>query len=577
MVLVSKWAEEVDERHPWQEYPRPQLRREKWQNLNGIWQYQIVQGDEPTKPGLWLDICVPYGVGAPLSYAPHVLEPGEILWYRRNFAARPGLNRIFLNFESIDQCCTVYLNGFEVGSHEGGCIPFSFEVGQYIKYQNALMIKVTDDTDTGIWSFGKQRLQHGGIWYTPTAGITGTVWLEEIGEHAVEDIKITPDYDHRRAYIALAGNFGQAKITVRAEDGSFEHVGLSQDGHYTVPMENFHPWSCEDPFLYDVKVETEDDAVSSYFGMRKFHAGRDASGHMRFFLNDHPMFLTGVLDQGWWPESMVTYPSEAAMAYEIDTMKEMGFNMVRKHMKVESRRWYYECDHKGMLVMQDMPCGGGPFRKWYHSIAPLVFGLRHLKDNDYEKQGCTADRMKAYETELDGMLDMLYNSPCIFAWVPFNEGWGQFDSEEITKRIKAYDTTRLVDSASGWHDQGCGDFNSVHVYFKKFRMPREDGRMVLLSEFGGYSYHSTAHEASEKKFGYRRFKDRLDLDRAVNGLYEKQILPAVAEGLAGCIYTQLADVEEEDNGLLTADRAAVKVDRNRMRKMNEKLKDQVKR
>lgn len=575
MVLISKWADELDEKKPWQVYPRPLLERSRWLNLNGIWEYQIVKDDEDTKAGLWLPIVVPFGVGAPLSMAPHTLEPGETIWYRKSFAAKPGLNRIMLNFESVDQICTVYLNGFEVGSHYGGFLPFSFEVGQYIKYQNALMIAVRDVTDTGIYSYGKQRLEHGGIWYSPIAGITGTVWLEELGTHAIEDMKITPDYEGARALIELAGNYEQAKITVSAPDGSFTHVGLTRDGHYAVPMENFHAWSTEDPFLYDVEVETEDDQVHSYFGMRRFSRGNDGQGHVRFMLNNKPLFLSGILDQGRWPEGGTTYPSEEAMRYELGKVKEMGFNMIRKHMKIESRCWYSLCDRMGILVMQDMPCGGSALRRWHNSIGPLFFHLRRCKDNDYEKQGRRADSIKAYKAELDDMLDILYNNTCIFAWVPFNEGWGQFDAKDITERIRKYDTTRLVDSASGWHDQGCGDFSSRHVYYRHFHMPAEDGRIVLLSEFGGYGYYSTAHPTSDKVFGCRQYKDRLDYDQAVNALYEKDIVPNIEKGLSGCIYTQLTDIEDEDNGIMTGDRAAVKIDPVKMRKMNEKLMEKM--
>lgn len=576
MVLISKWADEVDEKKPWQEYPRPQLQRSKWLNLNGIWEYQIVKDDEDTKAGLWLPIVVPFGVGAPMSMAPHTLEADETVWYRKTFAARPGLERIMLNFEAVDQCCTVYLNGFEVGSHYGGFLPFSFEVGQYIKYQNALMIAVKDRTDRDIYSYGRQRLDHHGIWHSPIAGITGTVWLEPLSEHAIEDVKITPDYDAAKTYIELAGSFGQAKITITAPDGSFSHTGLSQDGHYTVPMQEFHAWSPEDPFLYDVKIETEDDEVHSYFGMRRFSSGHDREGHTRFCLNNHPLFLSGVLDQGRWPEGGMSAPSEKAMAYELKTVKKMGFNLIREHGRVQSRRWYYLCDKLGLLVMQDMPSGGGPFRRWHNWTAPVYFGLRKMKDDDYARQGRSADSIKAYKAELDDTLDTLYNCTCICAWVPFHEGWGQFDAEKITGRIKAYDTTRLVDSASGWHDQGCGDFLSLHVYGRHFHMPKNDGRMILLSGFGSLGYYSSAHPASEKKTAAKQYKDRGAYDEALNRLYEKEIVPSVQKGLAGCIYTQLTDVEEEDDGLLTADRAALKPDGSRLAKMNEKLMEIVK-
>ncbi len=571
MEINSQFYEKVDRQLPWNEYPRPQFQRENWMNLNGMWEYQIVQGNAETDPNGWKPICVPYALGTRLSGVERIQQPGETLWYRKTFSYKPTYGRTMMNFEGVDQNCIVYLNGFEAGRHYGGYTPFSIDVSSYIKYQNALMVRVVDLTDTNILAYGKQRLEAKDIWYPPSSGIWGTVWIEEIPEHSIDDVKITPDYDEKKTYIELAGSFNQVKITVKGKDG-FLHEGLSTDGHYVVPMGDFHAWSVEDPFLYDVEIRSDEDCIQTYFGMRKFSYGPDHDGKIRFLLNNKPFFLSGLLDQGYYPESKYTYPSEEAMLYELNLVKEMGFTMLRKHVKVENRRWYYLCDTLGILVMQDMPNGGETFSFWTHQALPLGLGIRNLRDDNYERFGReNEDSRRMYQYELDAMLDALYNCVCIFAWVPFNEGWGQFDSTYFTDHIQDYDTTRLVDSASGWHDQGSGDFNSRHVYFHAFHVPKLDERVLLLSEFGGYSYLEYGHSEAEKVFGYKKYKDKTDYDEGIFRLYQRQILPNVKRGLSGCIYTQLSDVETECNGLLSADRRIVKIDTYRMKKMNERI------
>lgn len=571
MTVLSKWGEALDVNHPLPEYPRPQFRRKQWLNLNGMWEYQIVKGNQDTVPDGWKPICVPFALGSALSQTNENLSPGETLWYRRYFAWKPDEGRVMLNFEAVDQTCIVYVNGVEAGRHFGGYAPFSIDITHLIKYQNTLMVRVKDASDQGVCAFGKQRINPKGIWYTPTAGIWGTVWLEQLPVHAVEDLKITPDFDHHQVFLELAGPFHQARIIVSARDGSFHHEGLTEDGHYVVPMDDFHAWSVNDPFLYDVEILTEDDDVQSYFGMRSFTSCHDGSGHIRFALNHQPLFLSGLLDQGYSCDGMYTYPSEEAMKYELSAVKAMGFNMLRKHVKQENRRWYYLCDTMGILVMQDMPDGGNTFSFWTHQALPMI-GIRTMNDGNYRRFGRESeDSRQMYMHELDEMLDTLYNCVSIFAWVPFNEGWGQFDSSQVTDHIADYDTTRLIDSASGWHDQGCGDFNSRHVYFHAFHVPRLDQRILLLSEFGGYAYLEYGHSNADKLFGYRKFRDKRDLDLAVNALYEHDILANIDHGLAGCIYTQLSDVETECNGLLTADRRVVKIDMKKMKKMNERM------
>lgn len=572
MSLMSCWGEKIDRSHPLPEYPRPQMQRDSYQNINGNWQYQITERNGDTNKDGWKNITVPFALGSRLSGTSEQLEPGKAVWYRRQFSYRPNQFRTWLNFEAVDNECVVFVNGMKVGEHKGGYSPFSFDITEYVKYQNAIMVKVTDDSEQGKYAFGKQMTNHSGMWYTPSSGIWGSVWLEDIGPHGIHDLKITPDYDQSCVYVNAVGDFAQAVVTV-SKNGHVIHSGITNDGRYTVPLKDFHPWTTEDPYLYDLFVSTDDDVVRSYFGMRDFSSGYDADGIMRFCLNHQPLFLSGLLDQGYSCDGLMTYPSEEAMVEELQTIKDMGFNMLRKHVKVENRRWYSLCDHLGILVMQDMPSGGfSEFDAKTLAVLPSI-GIKHRKDDGTDaKLQRTGASKSIYEEELRAMLDELYNVTSIFAWVPFNEGWGQYDSEQITRRIQQFDHTRLVDSASGWFDQGCGDFHSVHNYFFPLHVSQKDSkRIFLLSEFGGYAYLEWGHCLCDKLYGYKKFKDKKVLNDAFFDLYEKTIFNNIRKGLSGCIYTQVSDIEDECNGLYTYDRKVLKIDPRRMKKMNERL------
>ncbi len=569
MKLFTEWGKNIDLRAPLQEYPRMQLQRDSYTNLNGVWEYQITEQNGEPVPSNWKKIIVPFALGSQLSHADEQLEPGKALWYRKQFAYKPSILHTWLNFEAVDQYCTVYMNGIEVGSHEGGYTPFGFDISSMIKYQNSLMVRCIDDSDKGEYAYGKQKLEHGGMWYTPSSGIWQTVWLEDLPEHAVHDIKITPDYDFSSVSFDFAGNFEQAHIVISA-NGTIVHRGITNTMHYEAKLDEVHPWTPQDPFLYDLYVQTEDDVVKSYFGMRKFSSGHDKEGTVRFCLNNRPLFFSGLLDQGYTPDGLMTFPADESMIYELNKIKAMGFNMLRKHVKVECRRWYYHCDRLGILVMQDMPSGGVYDYKW-QTVMPTI-GFKQ-EDHDNPRLGRSDKRARqVYYGELDGMLDNLYNCTCIFAWCPFNEGWGQFDSKEVTDHIREYDSTRLIDSASGWFDQGAGDFTSIHEYFLPFRVrPTKEGRIYILSEFGGYSYIENGHSEAQKLYGYKKFTDKLEMDASVNRLYEKLIYRNIRKGLSGCIYTQVSDIEDECNGLFTADRKIIKIDEKKMRRMNERL------
>ena len=569
MTLFSPWAKSVDLKNPLPEYPRMQLRRGSFHSLNGVWEYQITHGGEPDPNKGWSPVIVPFALGSKLSGTDINLLPREVLWMRKQFSYQKDNERTFLNFEAVDQCCVVYLNGVEVGCHTGGYTPFSLNVTDEIKPENELLMRITDDSDQGLYAYGKQKIENGGMWYTPSAGIWQTVWLEDLPVHAVEDIKITPDCDRSVVYLRAAGDFSQIVITVFAGE-ELVHRGITNKKDYTIPIKDIHYWSPEDPFLYTMYLQTEEETVKSYFAMRKFSSMRDSSGTIRFALNGEPLFLSGLLDQGYNCDGLLTYPCEESMIADLKITREMGFNMIRKHNKVECRRWYYLCDLYGILVMQDIPGGGGPYDFMRTAVLPTI-RFRKLSDKEYEKNGRGSEESRnAYYNELYQILDMLYNTACIFAWVPFNEGWGQFDSVEVTEAIREYDTTRLIDSASGWHDMGAGDFNSRHCYFRAFHVPRADSRILLLSEFGGYTYAEKGHHEAAKLYGYKKFTDKANWNAAVLKLFEHDVLHNIPKGLSGSIYTQLADVEDECNGLLSADRRIVKIDVRRMRRLNER-------
>ena len=569
MTLLSPWGKRVNLKHPLGEYPRMQLQRGSFTSLNGLWEFQITGGEEPDRSGRWDPIVVPFALGSKLSGTDRVLKPGEVLWMRKEFSFERKETAVILNFEAVDQICAVYLNGMEVGRHAGGYTPFSLDVTEVIRQENELLVRITDDSETSLYAYGKQKVQSGGMFHTASAGIWQTVWLEELPAHAVTDIKLTPDYDNKAVYMRMAGTYTQVVVTVFAGD-ELVHRGITNKKDYTITLPSIHPWSPNDPFLYTLYLQTEEETVKSYFAMRKFGASRDAKGIMRFTLNGEPLFLSGLLDQGYSVDGLLTYPSEEAMRYEIRKVKDMGFNMLRKHVKVECRRWYYLCDSMGMLVMQDIPNGGGEYDPLRNRILPTI-GFRSFDDHEYEKYGRPEEEQRnAYYRELLMILDKLYNSPCIFAWVPFNEGWGQFDSAEVTASILKYDGTRLIDSASGWQDNGAGDFNSRHCYYRAFHVPRPDDRILLLSKFGGYTFYENGHSEPETLYGYKPFKDKAKWNEAVLNVFKRDVLGNIPKGLGGAVYSQLSDVEDECSGLFTADRRILKIDERKIRHLNER-------
>ena len=563
MTMLTKWGAALDRSCPLPEYPRPQLRRESFYNLNGVWDYVVTpSGDEPE---VWDgEIVVPFSPEAPLSGAARGPAKDEYLHYRRGFTLPEGFqkSRVLLHFGAVDQIAEVFVNGVSAAKHSGGYWPFSADITSLLREgENILRVTVRDNADDPTFAYGKQRYKRGGMWYTAQSGIWQTVWLESVPQNYIHSLRVTPLFDAHQVEITVEGA-GQCTIDLEGKRFTFP-AGVPAH----VPVQSFRPWSPEHPTLYPFSVTLGDDTVYSYFAMRKCSVETDKDGVRRLFLNGKPYFHNGLLDQGYWPDGLYTAPSDDALVYDIQLAKDIGFNMLRKHIKVEPDRWYYHCDRLGMLVWQDMPCGGRRYDPLIVST-PLVTGW-HLDDSWYPLFGRTnVTARKAFLNELRDMVTTLYNHPCIAVWVPFNEGWGQFDSQTAVQVIRSVDKTRTIDPASGWHDQGFGDVRSLHVYFQKYKFqPDKLGRATLLSEFGGYIHRVEGHAVGGKSVGYKTCDAPLSLEYALQALYDEQIRPAIAQGLSAAVYTQLSDVEHELNGLVTYDRSVVKLPVQTLRKI----------
>jgi len=607
--LLTRWGRDLDRNRPLPEYPRPQFARDSFLNLNGVWNYAIrptsakqstiaPRAQQPAAlelPEKWDgEIVVPFSPESILSGVERQLGPSETLYYQRDFVVTDAFLRdiTYLHFGAVDYQCEVWLGDEFVGSHQGGFLPFSFEITDQIRAgQNQITVIVTDPTDTQSISRGKQSSKPGGIWYTPQSGIWQTVWLESVPADHIQSLRLIPDIDTGELLVQItatdhASLSAKANAHLRIYDGDnlvASAIVPPGDRLVRIPIANPKLWSPEHPHLYQVIVTYQDDEVRSYFGMRKFSLTTDAAGHRRIALNNAPYFHSGLLDQGYWSDGLLTAPSDDALRYDIQQAKALGFNMLRKHIKIEPLRWYYHCDKEGIIVWQDMVNGGSKY--YFPVIAALPFiGIR-LKDSRpfYHLFGrADAAGRAEYRKELVETVQHLQNVVSLAVWVPFNEGWGQFDSLAAAATVAELDSyesngqthpTRLIDHASGWHDQGGSDLISKHIYFRPFRLPRPDHRRaIVLSEFGGYSYPVPNHVYNpDKIFGYKVLKTLSDFQQAFARLFRREILPAIPQGLSATVYTQLSDVEEETNGLLTYDREVLKVDAEATRTLNAKM------
>ena len=539
--LQTRWAAQVkpDRVHP--EYPRPQMVRRDWQNLNGQWTYALTARDGQRPGSFDGRVLVPFAVESQLSGAGVWVSPDQRLWYRRTFTApqlKPG-HRLLLHFGAVDWEAAVFVNGRAVGEHRGGFDPFSFDITDAVKPgagEQELVVSVWDPTDTGQQPRGKQVLRPRSIFYTPVTGIWQTVWLEPVPARHITTLRIDPDLEGQQVRVSvIASGSGPAGVSVTVLDGErlvSTQSGLTGAAPLVLPVRSPHRWSPADPFLYRLRVRlTDGDEIESYFGMRSIAVRPDPSGVRRLVLNGEPIFQFGPLDQGWWPDGLFTAPTDEALAFDIQQTRALGFNVIRKHVKVEPARWYYHCDRLGMLVWQDMPSG--------------------------DNKGPEAEAN--FSRELKAMVDALRNHPSIVMWVPFNEGWGQHATQKHVEWLKTYDPTRLVNSASGWTDMKVGDVVDLHAYPGPGIPPLEQQRSRVLGEFGGLGLPVEAHTWVDKgNWGYRSFSTPEDLNKGYQDLIE-QLRFQIADGLAAAIYTQTTDVEIEVNGVMTYDRAVVKL------------------
>ncbi len=571
--IRTEWSEQLDPAHVLPEYPRPQMVRGEWQNLNGLWNYAILPLGE--QPAAWEgEILVPFAVESSLSGVGRRVGADCELWYERTFTLSPKWSgkRVLLHFGAVDWRADVWVNGVSVGTHTGGFTPFEFDITEVLKKGgNTLRVRVWDPTDEGPQPRGKQVNHPEGIWYTPVTGIWQTVWLEAVPQHYVRGVKTTPDLDRKlfRVETDLCGAQPGDRVVVRLFDGKTAVAETEALGG--VPAELYLPapklWSPDSPFLYDMSIALVRngrtlDEVRSYAAMRKFSTGRDRSGVMRLLLNNRPLFQFGPLDQGWWPDGLYTAPTDEALAFDVVKTKELGYNMIRKHIKVEPARWYWHCDRLGMIVWQDMPSGDQADRM------PQWQNKRYFTGEEKHRSPLSE---QYYRKEWREIIDCLYSFPSIGVWVPFNEAWGQFKTVEIAEWTKAYDPTRLVNPASGGNHYLTGDLLDLHNYPAPELYLYDHNRPTVLGEYGGIGLVLEDHLwEPDRNWGYVRF----DSPKAVTDEYERyaEILSKlIPNGFSAAVYTQTTDVEIEVNGLMTYDRKVMKVEPERIRAINTRI------
>lgn len=570
--IRTVWSENVTPENVLPEYPRPQMKREQWENLNGEWQYAI-RPKGKTEPACFDgNILVPFCVESSLSGVQKMVGKDMELWYKRIFSVPSSWKKknILLHFGAVDFKADVYMNDIWIGSHSGGYTPFSFDVTPYLTGtdKQKLTVRVWDPTNEGSQPRGKQVSKPSGIWYTPVTGIWQTVWLEPVAESHIEYVKSIPDLDNKTIYVTAETSTSSKAEVVKAQLLQDERVIATAMGISGAPLRLYveRPilWSPEHPYLYDMKVSLLRsgkviDEVKSYTAMRKVSSGRDKDGFMRIFLNDEPVYNFGPLDQGWWPDGLYTAPTDEALRYDVRKTKEWGFNTIRKHVKVEPARWYYHCDKEGIMVWQDMPSGGSG-----SSWQPRVYNGG--KDSPRSQESKTI-----YYREWEEVMKLCMSSPCVIVWVPFNESWGQFDTEEVAAWTKKYDPSRLVNPASGGNHRACGDIFDIHIYPAPEIFLFDPQRVNVIGEYGGVGFPMKGHLWEEKKnWGYIELKNEGEVTREYEK-YARQLKNLTRKGIAAAVYTQTTDVEGEVNGIMTYDRKITKINEKTLRKINEEI------
>ena len=539
---------------PWPEYPRPSLRRDSFVNLNGAWDFAV--GDPAQLPEIFdRTIRVPFPPESKLSGIGQVFPEEQALYYRKTFTLPEEFvgRRVLLHFGAVDQEAAVFLNGKELGTHTGGYQAFTFEITDALERENTLLVRVRDRLSEHILPYGKQTRKRGGMWYTPVSGIWQTVWMEAVGENYIRSIQVETGENWARLYFEGITD-GQA--TVRTPDGDLNLT--ITDGMLEVLLDRPRLWCPEDPYLYEVHVETAEDRIDTYFALRTLET-KLVRGFPRLCLNGKPCFFHGVLDQGYWSDGLFTPASPACFEDDILAMKRLGFNTLRKHIKIEPELFYYACDRLGMVVFQDM-VNNGPYRYIRDTVLPTL-GFQKKDDRRLHRDPVIR---RQFRLAMEQTVEQLRNHPCICYWTIFNEGWGQFDSQREYEFLKTLDDTRFVDTASGWFRWGDSDVESLHIYFHPIRLLKSQWPQVL-SEFGGYVYKVRDHSFNRNKtYGYKLFDRQEDFMDALERLYREGVLEAKKKGLSAAIYTQLSDVEDETNGLVTYDRKICKVDEKRM-------------
>ncbi len=570
--LKTKWASQIDVNNVWPEYPRPIMERGDWLNLNGLWKYAIQPVGKQQPTSFEGDILVPFAVESSLSGVQKRVGKDNELWYQREFTVPTKWknSKVLLHFGAVDWKADVWVNGMKVGQHIGGYTPFSFDITPALTSgSNTLVVKVWDPTDEGYQPRGKQVNNPHGIWYTPVTGIWQTVWLEPVPETYIKNLKITPDID--KNVLVVEALINQCAPTSRVEVKVKEGANVVATGQsinnlpVEVPMpENAKLWSPDTPHLYDLEVILWDgskqlDKVDSYAAMRKFSTKRDGKGIVRLQLNNKDLFHFGPLDQGWWPDGLYTAPCDEALEYDVIKTKDLGFNMIRKHVKVEPARWYAHCDRHGIIVWQDMP-NGDRSPEW--QMRQYFNGVERLRSPESEAN---------YRREWKELIDYLYSYPSVGVWVPFNEAWGQFKTEEITAWTKQYDPSRLVNPASGGNHYPVGDILDLHQYPAPQLYLYDGQRATVLGEYGGIGWANKEHLwEPDRNWGYVQFNSAQEVtDEYVK--YAEQLKQLILQGFSAAVYTQTTDVEIEVNGLITYDRELVKVDEQRVHKVNQEI------